>query len=499
MTLYWDPASGLFHAPASPPELRQYQTEAIAKIEDAIARGVKRVMLMLPTGGGKTLVASTMTATRKRVLFVVPRLELINQTWEKFHQAGIHEVGVIQGYNRLTDSSQPIQICSQQTLARREIPAADLVFIDEAHTLFRFYSDWMTRPEWSAIPFIGLSATPWTKGLGKIYQELIIAATSQDLIDQGYLSNFRVFAPSHPDLSGVHTVAGDYHEGELGVAMNKQPLVADIVETWLKHGRGRPTLCFAVNRIHADHIRSKFLDAGVRAGYVDCFSKEDERKEVRDKFASGEYEVVCNVDVLTLGVDWDCRCIILARPTKSEMRFVQAVGRGLRPAEGKDHCLILDHSDTTSRLGFVTDIHHELLDDGRTRQSSKRDNVKLPKECPQCSCLRPPHTNVCPHCGFEAKVRNNIFTVDGELTELNRKKQPIIDRSNVYAQIKGAVLERGWKPGAAYWKYKEYFGGEEPRGLENVVPCQPSNQIRRWLKSRIIAFARARDKGLERQ
>ena len=454
-------------------------------------------MLMLPTGGGKTLVASTMTATRQRVLFVVPRLELITQTWEKFHQAGIHEVGVIQGYNRLTDASQPIQICSQQTLARREIPAADLVFIDEAHTLFNFYADWMTRPEWLATPFIGLSATPWTKGLGKLYQELIIAATSQDLIGQGYLSNFRVFAPSHPDLSGVHTVAGDYHEGELGVVMNKQPLVADIVQTWLKHGRGRPTLCFAVNRIHADHIRSKFLEAGVRAGYVDCFSKEDERKEVREKFASGEYEVVCNVDVLTLGVDWDCRCIILARPTKSEMRFVQAVGRGLRPAEGKDHCLILDHSDSTSRLGFVTDIHHEVLDDGRTRQSSKRDNVRLPKECPQCACLRPVHTNVCPHCGFEAKVRNNIFTVDGELSELNRNKQPIIDRSNVYAQIKGAVLERGWKPGAAYWKYKEFFGGEEPRGLEHVAPCPPSNQIRRWLKSRIIAFARARDKGLE--
>ncbi len=239
MSLHWDPASGLFHAPASPPELRQYQVEAIGKIEDAIARGVKRIMLMLPTGGGKTLVASTMTATRQRVLFVVPRLELITQTWEKFHQAGIHEVGVIQGYNRLTDASQPIQICSQQTLARREIPAADLVFIDEAHTLFNFYADWMTRPEWLATPFIGLSATPWTKGLGKLYQELIIAATSQDLIGQGYLSNFRVFAPSHPDLSGVHTVAGDYHEGELGVVMNKQPLVADIVQTWLKHGRGR--------------------------------------------------------------------------------------------------------------------------------------------------------------------------------------------------------------------------------------------------------------------
>ena len=151
------------------------------------------------------------------MIFVVPRLELVNQTYEKFHQAGIDDVGIIQAWNPLTDSSRPIQIASVQTLQNRNIPPADLVFIDEAHILRSFYADWFTSPEWSAVPFVGLSATPWTKGLGKLYQELIIASTTQDLIDQGHLSNFRVFAPSHPDLSGVHTVAGDYHEGELGM------------------------------------------------------------------------------------------------------------------------------------------------------------------------------------------------------------------------------------------------------------------------------------------
>jgi DNA repair protein RadD len=192
--------------------------------------------------------------------------------------------------------------------------------------------------------------------LGRLYQDLIIAATMQDLIDLGYLSKFRVFAPAHPDLKGVRTVAGDYHEGDLGSAMDKRPLVADIVSTWLKLGRGRPTLCFAVNRVHAQHIRDKFEEAGVRAGYVDCFSTPSERIQVRSRFASGEFQVVCNVGVLTMGVDWDARCIILARRTKSEMFFVQIIGRRLRPAADKDHCLILDHSDTTSRLGFVTDF-----------------------------------------------------------------------------------------------------------------------------------------------
>jgi DNA repair protein RadD len=107
----------------------------------------------------------------------------------------------MQAQHRLTDSSQPIQIASVQTLMPRDIPPADLVFIDEAHRWFDFYRRWMLDLEWANTPFVGLSATPWTKGLGAYYEQLIIAATTQDLIDQGYLSNFKVFAPSHPDLS----------------------------------------------------------------------------------------------------------------------------------------------------------------------------------------------------------------------------------------------------------------------------------------------------------
>jgi superfamily II DNA or RNA helicase len=113
--------------------------------------------------------------------------------------------------------------------------------------------------------------------------------------------------------------------------------------------------------------RTSFLEAGITAEYVDCFSSKADRKLVADRFHKGEIEVVCNVGVLTTGVDWvSISCIILARPTKSEMLFVQIVGRGLRTAEGKDDCLILDHSDI--RLGFVTDIHRDKLNEGRESQ-----------------------------------------------------------------------------------------------------------------------------------
>jgi len=486
----------LFDDAPAPSGLRPYQTDAIARVDEAIDHGVRRIMLQLATGSGKTLIASAMVRDRDRpTIFTVPAIELVDQTLAKFDREGIRDVGVMQANHRATDSSMPIQIASIQTLMRREIPRADLVFIDEAHRLFSFYGKWFTDPAWKDIPFIGLSATPWTKGLGKLYEELIIAATTQDLIDLGFLSKFRVFAPAHPDLKGVRTVAGDYHEGDLGDAMDKSPLVADTVDTWLKHGRGRPTLCFAVNRVHAQHIRDRFVEAGVRAGYVDCFSTPVERIEIRNGFASGELQVVCNVGVLTMGVDWDVRCIILARPTKSEMLFVQIIGRGLRPAPDKEYCLILDHSDTTSRLGFVTDIHHDELDDGKTRIAAKRDRIRLPKECPMCACLRPPHTNVCPHCGFEATPVNKVVAIAGELRELDRNKRAIVNPIEICGQFKFIGLQRGYKPRWAYHKSVEYLQCR-PVGFDAAAPCEPSQEILRWEKSRRIAFAKGRARGI---
>lgn len=110
----------------------------------------------------------------------------------------------------MTDGSQPVQVASTQTLQRRKLPTADIVLVDEAHRWFDFYGRWMAMPEWQKVPFVGLSASPWTKGLGTHYDDLIIAATTAELIGKGFLSPFRVFAPAHPDLSKVKTVAGDY-------------------------------------------------------------------------------------------------------------------------------------------------------------------------------------------------------------------------------------------------------------------------------------------------
>jgi len=417
----------------------------------------------------------------------------VDQTLARFWTEGISDVGVIQADHPMTRWDRPVQIASVRTLRRRELPPADLVFIDEAHVWDDYYRHWMLAPQWADVPFIGLSATPWRKGLGAYYDKMVIGGTTQDLIGR-YLSDFRVFAPAHPDLKGVGTTAGDYKEADLGPAMNKQTLVADIVETWLKRGMGRPTLCFAVNRLHAQHIRDRFLEHGVRAGYIDCNTPPSERTEIRRKFQSGEYHVVCNVGVLTMGIDWDVRCIILARPTKSEILYVQMIGRGLRRAEGKDYCLILDHSDTTLRLGFVTDIHHDELDDGKTRENYKRDHIKLPKECPKCAFLRPPSTPQCPNCGFIAAAVNKITTAEGDLHELRRDKTPIIDpattaarKRRFYSELLFIARDRKYRRGWSAHKFHEKFG-EWPNGLNDLSPAPPSDETLRWAESRKIAF-----------
>ena len=346
--------------------LRLHQAHALAELRSSMKRGRKRVMVQAPTGAGKTILAAAIVASARergnKVVFCVPALSLIDQTVEAFASEGLYDVGVIQAQHMMTDWSQPIQIASVQTLERRPEPEADLVIIDEAHRWFGHYEKWMTAsPD---LRFIGLSATPWTRGLGKWFDDLVIAATTRRLIDEGYLSDFEVYACDHPDLSGVKTVAGDYHEGQLSKAVNKTALVANVVETWMRLGKGLPTLVFGVDRAHAASLHSAFEAAGIRSAYQDAYTDPMDRSDIRRAFGNGDLDVVCNVGTLTTGVDWDVRCIVLARPTKSEILYTQIIGRGLRTAPWKDKCLILDHSDTTLKLGFVDDINHETLHDG---------------------------------------------------------------------------------------------------------------------------------------
>jgi DNA repair protein RadD len=299
------------------------------------------------------------------------------------------------------------------------------VIIDECHRRNNHLQKWLTD---GAERFVGLSATPWAKGMAQHWDAIVRPISMTRLIEQGHLVPFRVFAPSKPDLSGVRRRRGvdgelDYVESDLAGAVCDPVLVADVVSTWCARAEGRQTVVFAVDCGHAKVLRAEFEKTGVSVGYVDAKTSRLDRANLVKRLEAGEIKVIVNIDVLTAGFDCpSVSCIVMARPTRSEIRYVQAIGRGLRPAPGKTDCLILDHSDTTERLGFVSDISYDRLDDGTERgKSCAREKVEaLPKKCPACHYLKPPMISICPACGFAPEVRRVIECVDGDLVEVTR-------------------------------------------------------------------------------
>lgn len=496
-------------------DLRPYQAEAIEAIRDSLRQGVRRLVVQAATGAGKTKIAAAIVERarekRNRIAFVVPAIALIDQTVESFYSEGIREIGVIQAQHEMTDWSQPVQVASIQTIrARKAYPEAQTVIFDECHQLHEAHKTWLQHPDWKNVPMLGLSATPWTKGLGKYFESMLVVATTQDLIDQGYLSPFRVFATGHPDLTGVRTVAGDYHESELSNAMQAGELTADIVKTYQqKWGKGK-TLCFAVDKAHARSIQERFEHAGISCGYQDADTDPDERREIKRKFHNGEYEVVANIQTLTTGVDWNVHCLILARPTRSEMLYVQIIGRALRTAPGKECALILDHSDTTQRLGFVTDLHHDKLCDGKSNSSvlamPKEQKPALPKECEKCAYLKPPKTKKCPNCGHENRIQSAIIESDGELIEVTpgqlrkvSKRKPEAwseaEKEVFLSELKGYAKQHGYKPGWSAMKFKEKFGAFPPHGMEHIPASEiMSPGVALWIRSRQIAWHKSKAK-----
>jgi DNA repair protein RadD len=483
--------------------LRPYQDSALSNIFSAIAAGFRRIMVESPTGTGKTELAAASFNQLKEVdrgLFIVPTIGLVDQTVEKFRARGILDIGVIQAQHPLTNPRARIQIASIDTLRRRDMPPAKLVIIDEAHRWYRFYAEWMAWPEWADVPFVGLSATPWTRGLGKHYHKLIRAIRIQDAINQGYLTPFRAFAPSRPDLSRVRIVAGDYHEGDLAGVMNRTTLVGDCVNSWLARGEGRATLCFGVDCAHAAHLQETFAAAGVPTAYIDADTGLAEREDIKQEFHAGIIKVVCNVGCLILGVDWDVRCIIMARPTQSEILFTQCIGRGLRPAEGKKDLLILDHSSNHARLGFVTDIHHEELDDGEMKPNRSRQN--LPNECGMCGFIKSRDVRICPSCGFAPPPRPLPYCVAGNLEEI-KPLSPDEKKTRFYQELKAYAAARGHKPDGGYRKpgwpscnFKDRFGHWPDDNWRFLPGIEPSPETSRWAREKVKAYWRSKEVSL---
>ena len=497
-------------------DLRPYQRDVIADIEREIAAGQRRIIAVAPTGAGKTIVAASIIkgaqVKGQRVLVLAHTREIIRQTSLKLSAYDI-EHGIIQA-GLVADPDRSVQIASIATLwsraMRRSImplPPANLLIIDECHhcpaNTYRKIID-----EYPNAILLGLTATPCRgdgRGLGGIFDVIVECPQVAELIEQKHLVRTRVFAPVNPDLKGVETRVGDYVESQLADRMDRANLVGDIVSHWHKHGERRKTVAFAVNVAHSLHIRDEFIKSGVRAEHVDGSTPKPDRDAALARLASGETELITNCQVL--GEGWDLpevACCILARPTKKMGLYRQMVGRVLRPAPGKVNAIVLDHSGAVFRHGFVEDPVEWTLDPEKRSVSpihSKRVELGSRSrllECSQCGSMRTAG-EACQQCGFlPQRPPKAIVFRDGNLALVDRQRraaQSISDpneRMRWHGMLTQIAAQRGYKAGWIAHKFKEKFGTWP--ATRSAQPIEPSAECLSWVRSRIIAYAKARER-----
>jgi DNA repair protein RadD len=504
----------------APPILRPYQTDVVAEIERAIAAGQKRLLLVAPTGSGKTIIFCEIikraVANHKRVLVLAHRREIIKQTSAKLTANDVRHGIIMAGEDNLLRPQEPVQVAAIATLWVRAIrtdkiklPPADLIVIDEAHHApARTYQKIIELFPNATV--IGCTATPCRgdgRGLGGIFTTLVETPQIATLIVQGHLVRSRVYAPvtdRNLDLKGVTVRNGDYAENELAERMDRAKLIGDIVTHWLKYGERRRTVCFATSVTHSVHICDEFVKAGIRAEHIDGSTPMPERDAALDRLASGQTEVIVNCMVLTEGWDMpEVGCCVLARPTKKMGLFRQMIGRVLRPADGKPDAIILDHSGAVFQHGLPGDhVEWQLDPDRRSVAPAHQARLehKAPSllECPQCQTLRM-GGKPCPNCGFMPKRRGEYVAIregDLGLVESGKAKAPIYDqatRERWHSMLAMIARERGYKPGWTAHKYREKFGAFPAWG-STPEPIEPTPEVRSWVRSRDIAYAKSRER-----
>lgn len=480
-------------------DLRPYQFNAISELRSGIRQGCLAQMLQAPTGAGKTKISSAIQRSAydkgKRALFIVDSLELVDQAVRQFQADGM-EVGVIQGDHEMTNYRRLIQVGTIQTLRNRwpgmaEATKPDLVIIDEAHVLHQMHEEIIAECREKGKPVIGLSATPFRQGLGKVFDRLVVTVTTAELMDMGFLCRARVFAPYIPDLKGVRTnSSGDWAEDALAEVMGEHKLVGDVVDQWLKLAEGRQTIVFAANVAHSRALCDAFLLRGIRAAHIDGYERDKEaRTEIIDAYRRGDIQVLCNVAVLTKGFDApETSCVVLARPTKSLMLHIQCIGRGLRTAPGKTDCLVIDHAGNCIRNGLPDDPLPSQLDDGKILHNlDRRDRDEcepVSKPCTSCGYVSTKHK--CPMCGFKPERRQDVEVREGELYEIKEAKQLRKEwspekLSELYSEMLGYARAKGFRDGWAFHQCREY-AGRAPRDTRQIVARHPSDETMKIIK-----------------
>lgn len=481
--------------------LKPLQKLALEDIRIAFTKS-KKIIFQAATAMGKTIVATEIikNALEKgnRVAFICDRIVLVQQTSDVFKKYGIPH-GVIQAQNERFDLQQKVQVCSVATIKHRGCPESDLYIIDEAHVLTKCHKQLIAdNPDKF---FLGMTATPYAKGLGKYFDFHIEPVTMKQLINNKYLVPYDIYGPSVADLSKLKIRAGEFTEESVSEVFDKADIVGDVVSTWQKITPNKKTIVFGANIAHIKHLSNEFEKIGVKSCQINAYQSDKEREEALNDFLHGKTQVLCSVEVATKG--FDCPSVevaIMAVATRSMIKWQQCIGRALRTFEGKEKAIILDFGGNAERLGFPDDYEFLGLDDGKRREHKKQTpKERLPKVCPSCDFIKPVGMHECPACGFKPERIKDIEAAEGELEKIQRKNKKdytIEEKQRFIAQLNYYAAEHKMKRhmkgffGWAIYAYADKFGCR-PSGKIDWSAMEPTgDEVRRFITYRNIKYAK---------
>jgi DNA repair protein RadD len=455
--------------------LRDYQLGAVAALRASFQR-YRASLLVSPPGSGKTVILGEIIRSSLALgtctLFLAHRKELIDQVSKRLDSVGVDHGVIMAGHPRLVPWA-PVQVASIPTLSSRlsrgdALPHAELVVIDEAHhARATTYGNILAAyPEASVL---GATATPWRmdgRGLGEIFEDIVVAARPRELIDRGYLVPYTGFAYAAPDTSAVRKRSGDYEQEGLELVMSEPAIVGNIVQQYQQHAAGLRAVLFATSIKHSLDLVERFKASGVAAEHLDGETPLDAREATLERIRTGQTHVLCNVGIVTEG--WDCpelEVCILARPTLSAGLYLQMVGRVMRPSPGKTVARIHDHAGCIVQHGAPDmDRDYQLDPDVRAFKS-----VKLPplRTCKACFAIFAASAGpACPACDHvNPPAERELREIDGPnvraipLSELPQFKHASEEtKRDHYERLVAAAREKGHRPGAAAMKFRAIYG-----------------------------------------
>lgn len=519
--------------PPSADVLRDYQRGLLARTALAM-RVYRRILLQAPTGAGKThLIAALVGAAvlfRLRVLILATRTRLVRQLHDRLDVFEIGHGVIAASLPGLTNWSQPVQVASVDTLYRRcvadgkmPLPLADVVIFDEAHLALGESRKAILNSYPAAWQF-GFTATPAkTTGatLRDQFDELVLGPTANELIEAKMLVRPRIFSRpiiTETELKSVSRSSStdDYATGELSEILSRPKLVGDVVTNWLRIANGQRTLVFACDKAHGMQLVQEFRQAGVPCEQLTDDDDDATREEAIARLENGSTKVLVNCFLLSYGIDIPrVECIVLARPTRSVVLYLQAIGRGMRPSEGKEFVTVIDHGRVVENLGLPTYDRDWSLDGNNVNQAARekladaRKTVdERPRTCRECSCvwLVTEQGTDCPSCGWKpAPIAKPVQVVQADLTEIGTIVKQGEDMDRFFAEACFFYANRWpdrWeeKPASGrYWawsqtrtKFKRNRDEAIPRRYWNVDLRPATEETTGWLKSQLIRWAKSK-------